>query len=799
MEPKPEGGDRETRLRWSLGVLHFLVIAAFTWARIVRDGALLSRMSVEWVPYLTVAVLLATAAVTPLVARLTRHRDPFRAFARVAVVTGVTLLLWELLLRDRSSWSAAALYVWVGAYGPLLVAQFWVLTYSALDPQQARRHIGFVGALGILGGAVSGLMATGFTASLTLAEVLGLTAVTHLGAGALALGLATPVSRAQEPQKAPDGPPVRALTVLREDGYARLLALVIVLGAITGGIVDYQFKFALQMKTTDAAELGRWLGLFNVAVSLLALAAQVVTGWLLTRVGSRVLAFVLPGGVAAGAAVGLVMPAIWPPVLTRLWETASRHSVTRTANEFFFLPLQGERRAVMKHASEGFLTRGGEVGASLLLVGLATLHRSDLWHLSLMALCVAGGWAVVLGWLSQAYGPALSRSLDALLRPGRPTAGRDEGDRSLAVPELAKMLRSQDERHVLFALGEMMSADPDRARREAERLTQHRSPAVRARARRERRPPRSAAQPAGEVRWLTAHPLYVAMKSGDEARARAACEAVVASRDRLAAPVLLECLQGATRGVARDTLVSLGDVVSGALGDALADPATPARVRRDVAVVLGRIGTASAVAQLARVGRDDPRPLQSLTLMGMNAARKREIAFALDATAVRDAIRADILELQARLAQRAALAAESAGTTLGLLPRALDEAVAHGREHVFRRLALLYPAREMLRAHRGLISGDERIGAYALEYLEATLSPDDREMVMPVLRSNEPEVPSVDDVLQSLASGDDVWLATLAVHAIGLRRATHLRPVVHAAETADPTRLETVRWALARL
>ena len=798
MEPKPEG-DREKRLRWSLGVLHFLVIAAFTWARIVRDGALLSRMSVEWVPYLTVVVLGATAAVTPLIGWLTRHRDPFRAFARVAIVTGVSLLLWELLLRDDSSWSAAALYVWVGAYGPLLVAQFWVLTYNAFDPQQARRHIGFVGALGILGGAVSGLLATGFTASLSLAEVLGLTAVTHLGAGALALGVAVAPSRVAEPRESEEAAPLRALTVLREDGYSRLLALVIVLGAITGGIVDYQFKFALQMKTTDAAELGRWLGLFNVAVSGLALAAQLVTGWLLARVGSRLLAFVLPGGVVAGAAVGIVMPAIWPPILTRLWETASRHSLTRTANEFFFLPMQGERRTVMKHAAEGFLTRGGEVGASVLLVGLATLHRSDLWHLSLLSLCVAGGWVVVLGWLSQAYGPALSRSLDSLLRPGRPAALSDESDRTLAVPELAKMLRSQDERHVLFALGEMTSADPDRARREAERLIQHRSPAVRARARREARPRRPAAAPRAEARWLSAHPLYLALKSGDAARAQAACDAVVATRDRLATPVLIECLQGNTRSRASETLVALGDLVSGALGDSLADPSTPMGVRRELAVVLGRIGTPAAVAQLSRVGRADPRSLRSLALMGMNAARKRGVTFALDEEGVREDIRADVRQLQERLAQRAALATAPADASLGLLPRAIDEAVAHARQHVFRRLALLYPAREMLRAHRGVTSGNERIVAYALEYLEATLSPEDRDLVLPALRASDGDVPAVDDVLQALAGGEDAWLATLAVHAIGLRRATHLRPLVHAAESTEPIRLETVRWALARL
>ena len=85
--------------------------------------------------------------------------------------------------------------------------------------------------------------------------------------------------------------------MLREVGYARLLALVVVAGALTGGLVDYQFKLALQRQSTDPAALGQWLGLFNVAASGLALVTQLAAGVLLARFGSRLLAFVLPAGV----------------------------------------------------------------------------------------------------------------------------------------------------------------------------------------------------------------------------------------------------------------------------------------------------------------------------------------------------------------------------------------------------------------------------------------------------------------------------------------------------------------------
>jgi hypothetical protein len=155
--------------------------------------------------------------------------------------------------------------------------------------------------------------------------------------------------------------------------------------------------------------------------------------------------------------------------------------------------------------------------------------------------------------------------------------------------------------------------------------------------------------------------------------------------------------------------------------------------------------------------------------------------------------------LQRRLQQAHVLALRG-DTDLGLLPRAVDEAAANAREQVFQRLALLYPAREMLRAHRGLSSQDDRIRAFALEYLEATLTQADRDRVLPLLRGPVAgaAVP-LEGLLAELADDPDEWVATLAVHAIGLSKARTLRRVVEALPEGDAVRQETVRWALARL
>ena len=68
----------------------------------------------------------------------------------------------------------------------------------------------------------------------------------------------------------------------------------------------------------------------------------------------------------------------------------------------------------------------------------------------------------------------------------------------------------------------------------------------------------------------------------------------------------------------------------------------PLRVRRDVAIVLGRMATPAALGQLWRVPRSAPRGLCLLALRGLDAARKAEIALAIDEDAVRRDLEADL-------------------------------------------------------------------------------------------------------------------------------------------------------------
>jgi hypothetical protein len=188
-----------------------------------------------------------------------------------------------------------------------------------------------------------------------------------------------------------------------------------------------------------------------------------------------------------------------------------------------------------------------------------------------------------------------------------------------------------------------------------------------------------------------------------------------------------------------------------------------------------------------------------LALRGLDAARKADLPIRLDEGSLRADLEADLQEFHRRRDQMVLLGNDHS-PELRLLVRAVDEAAALARERVFRRLALIYPAREMLRAHRGIASGDDRIRAFALEYLEATLSPEDRERLLPALR--EPIVEAAvsrQTLVETLAGDEDIWIATLAVHVLGVWRAASLRRLVADPMRQDAVYQEAARWALARL
>jgi ATP/ADP translocase len=78
----------EVPLVLSLGLLHFIVVLAFTVARIARDGALLSRLSVAYLPYVSVGLAAWMLLAAHAFGWITRGASAARSLSQALLATG---------------------------------------------------------------------------------------------------------------------------------------------------------------------------------------------------------------------------------------------------------------------------------------------------------------------------------------------------------------------------------------------------------------------------------------------------------------------------------------------------------------------------------------------------------------------------------------------------------------------------------------------------------------------------------------------------------------------------------------
>lgn len=382
-------------------------------------------------------------------------------------------------------------------------------------------------------------------------------------------------------------------------------------------------------------------------------------------------------------------------------------------------------------------------------------------------------------------------------------------DHAVPLDVLAPYLASDDAQVRAEALGVALAATPDDdppVRALAEQRLQSPDPADRAALARAL----GGRRPAGPLHAM----LDALLDDADLEVRRAALGAAGSLGLRRHVPVLLEALaRPDLLAAARDGLAMFGDRVTGTLGDHLADVTVPVELRRELPRVLGEIPTQESAHALMRVHDRSDVPLSTRLLQACTRIRlaRRDVVFPADR--VSEDIAHDVRsELFALVNYRSCpLGDRRSGERL--LCVALNERMEQALERVFRRLALLYPPREIRAAWLGTSSDDPKVRGHALEYLENALSVEHRELVMPLLddRGDEGRLAFAAErfglryggweaSLRALLLGEDAWLRTLALHIVGEHRLAGLAHAVDASlDDRDWRVRETARWAHAAL
>ena len=264
--------------------------------------------------------------------------------------------------------------------------------------------------------------------------------------------------------------------------------------------------------------------------------------------------------------------------------------------------------------------------------------------------------------------------------------------------------------------------------------------------------------------------------------------------------------------VAAAALAAVGDGVVPALEGALGDAAMSMDARREIPSVLLRIGTPEAEKVLVEGLLQADGTLRHRVIASLNKLRVLHPEVRVDTSVI------EVL-----------LAAEIAGhyrsyQVLGPLQQKLKEdnpilqALRHTMEQelerIFRLMALVAPATGLHDAYVGLRSSNPNVRANALEFLDATLKPELRQVLVPLLDSTVTTEERValanrlvgapletpEQAVETMLASEDVWLQSCGVHAVGALRLHALEPALGRFDgNADPMVQEALRSARERL
>ena len=307
--------------------------------------------------------------------------------------------------------------------------------------------------------------------------------------------------------------------------------------------------------------------------------------------------------------------------------------------------------------------------------------------------------------------------------------------------------------------------------------------------------------------------LRMLLRDEEPEVARHAVVAVGALRKRRLVPEVIERLgEPLVVPDAIEALTHFGESIAGTLRDYLADPSIPRAIRREIPELLLRIGSAGAQLVLLENLTERDTNIRFRIITTLNKLRQAYPGRGIDTKLVETVLSAEIIGLYRSHQVLGALQRHNAAPDL--VTHALRDAINHETERIFRLLKVLYPAADMHSAYVGLQSESPVVHDNALEFVEAVLSRELRELLVPLLDRGitlDERVHLADHVtgipirtaaeaVHILVASDDPWLRSCAAYLVGALRLRRFAPQLHEwAEDANPLLREAAREALTKL
>ncbi len=700
------------------------MIAQQVAGKAARDALYLSSFRVETLP-----VMMAAAAVFSLLAavwmsRLMVRYSPARVVPIAFAVSGVAFLLeWGLSFQSRG-YAAIALYVHTGLFGAVIISAFWSLINETFPPHTGRSAVAWIAGGGTIGGTLGGLTAWAASGVIAVPTMLPLLAgVNLICLGGVIRLRSADGSTAHVESEDPHAPTLAPLRVLRDAPYLQNLALVVLLGALISGLLDYVFSSAAVKRYPEGHELLAFFAVFWLLVGVVSFGLQVLLGRIaIEKLGVAVTVGILPGVVVLAGALGLAVPGLATAAVLRGVEATEKNSLFRVAYEQLYTPLSGQTKRSTKTLIDVGFDRLGTVSASLIALGALYFAPG---RTSTVLVVVVMGCAL----LSMARSRALSRGYVAMLEESLKKAANGMEPASESSPPAQEKIAVRDK--IVEHLDDLGSEGPAQFAVATPQVEPVPSPAI----------------SASDASLVTFVGPVADLTSGDVRR----IQRILGAKAPLATPlVAFAILLLADKEVHVDAIRALRKVprATGQLADALCDPDMSFDVRRRIPRVLSTSATQLAADGLFR-GLDDNRfevryacgraLLKIAPDPGVNIDLERVIA---------------AVEIEVKRAKPVweSQAMDDDEDEPRRFERLLNDQIDRSMEHVFNILALHLDPESLRTAFNALHTEDVQVRGTALEYLETVLPLEVRDLVWPFLGEERPmrEARPAKEILEDL-------------------------------------------------
>ncbi len=436
----------ERRDTWVAFAILFGLIASHSMLETARDALFLAKVPASQLPWVYLAIAGLSLFVTSIQSKLAEKLTGRAALSiRIAFAGLITLVFW-VVGGSQGIAGVYALYIWSGVLTMLVLVHFWTMLGDLFNVTQAKRIYAIIGSGSVLG-AIVGSAAAGALTRVLEPEMLLLAAGGGLLLTAILPAFLRSTKHYEQKKSHASASLLEAAAYVARRPYARQVAMLMIISAITVTIADYLFKSAVAAHVPPE-ELGSFFAVaylvFNVASLVIQLTALT---WIVRRFDISLALAGLPILLLGGGAIFLASASLAAALIIKGADGSLRYSLHRTATELLFVPMSDSARRRVKAFIDIVGQRGGQALASILILSAAAAGLGSRTYAIALIVC-AGTWISVAIGLRPYYLDLFRRRLDRDV-----SGGSEFPELDLASLEtLIATLDSPDENAVAAAL-----------------------------------------------------------------------------------------------------------------------------------------------------------------------------------------------------------------------------------------------------------------------------------------------------------------------------------------------------------